>query len=123
MNILLWVIQALLALVFLAAGLTKVIRSREQLRAQMGWVESFPAGAVKLIGAAEIAGAAGLILPAVLHIAIVLTPLAATGLAVLMVGAVVTHLRRGERVPSLIPLVLAILAALVAVLRFGPYHF
>lgn len=122
-NIFLWVLQGLLALVFLAAGGMKVIRSKEALRPQMGWVESSPAAGVKLIGAVEIVGAAGLILPGLLHIAVILTPLAALGLVILMVGAVVTHLRRGERVPSLTPLVLAILSAVVAVLRFGPYHF
>jgi uncharacterized membrane protein YphA (DoxX/SURF4 family) len=123
MNILLWVVQAVLALVFLGTGSMKVIRSREGLRARMAWVEDFPAWAIKAIGAVEIRGAAGLILPAALHLAVVLTPLAAAGLAIVMIGAVATHLRRREYGVMGAPLVLGILAVVVAVLRFGPYHF
>ena len=123
MNIVLWVVQVVLALVFLSAGVIKLVRRKENLRSQMGWVEDFPAWAVKGIGALELLGAGGLILPALLHIAVVLTPLAAAGLAIVMIGAVVTHLRRRETGHLLGPLALAILAAIVAVLRFGPYHF
>lgn len=123
MNIVLWVLQIVLALVFLAAGLIKLIRPREKLRSQMAWVEDFPTWAVKLIGAVEILGAAGLILPGLLRVATFLTPLAAAGLVIVMIGAVVTHLRRREFGPAAIPVVLGILAAIVAVFRFGPYHF
>lgn len=123
MNIVLWVLQILLALVFLASGVIKLVRPKEKLQAQMAWVEDFPGRAVKGIGAVEIVGAAGLILPAVLHIAVVLTPLAAVGLLIVMIGAVVTHLRRREIGPAMVPAVLGVLAAIVAVLRFGPYHF
>lgn len=123
MNIALWLVQALLAVAFLAAGALKLVRSKDQLRPQMGWVENVPAGLVKLIGAIEVVGAAGLILPALLHIAVVLTPLAATGLVIVMLGAIVTHLRRREFTGLVAPLILGVLAAIVAVLRFGPYHF
>lgn len=123
MNIALWVVQALLAVAFLGAGSLKLARSQEQLRPRMAWVESVPAAVVKLIGAIEIIGAIGLILPALLHIAVVLTPLAAAGLVIVMIGAVVTHLRRREMGALAAPLVLGILALIVAVLRFGPYHF
>ncbi len=123
MNIVLWVLQGLLALVFLASGLIKLLRPKEKLHRQMAWVEDFGAWAVKGIGAVEILGAAGLILPALLHIAVVLTPLAATGLLIVMIGAVVTHLRRHEMGPAVGTAALGVLAAIVAVLRFGPYHF
>lgn len=123
MNIVLWVLQALLAVVFLASGVVKLVRPKEKLQSQMAWVEDFPSWAVKLIGAVEIVGAAGLILPALLHTAVVLTPLAAVGLLILMIGAVVTHLRRHEFGPAVGTVVLGVLAAIVAVLRFGPYHF
>ena len=119
----LWVVQALLAVAFVGAGSFKLARSREQLRPQMGWVESVPAGVVKLIGALEVLGAIGLILPALLHVAVVLTPLAAAGLVIVMTGAVVTHLRRREVGALAAPLVLGLLALVVAILRFGPYHF
>jgi DoxX-like family len=62
----------------------------------MGWVEDFSPGAVKSIGTLEVLAAVGLILPAALGIAPVLVPLAAVGLAVLMAGAIITHLRRHE---------------------------
>src|SRR5262249_35050345 len=87
----------------------------------MGFVEDFPAGTVKMIGALEILAAIGLILPPLLGIAPVLTALAATGLVLLMIGAIVTHARRKEAwVANVILLVLALAVALG---RFGPYPF
>lgn len=86
-----------------------------------GWVEDFSEGTVKRIGAVEILGALGLVLPAVLNIAIVLVPAAAAGLFLLMVGAAITHARRGELPNVVINIVLGILAAGVALARFGPY--
>lgn len=117
MNIVLWVVAGLLAVAFLASGAMKLTKSKEDLAQQgMAWTEDFSASAVKLIGASQLLGALGLVLPALLDVAPVLTPLAATGLALVMGGAVVVHLRRKEAfVP---PLVLGLLAALVAVGRF-----
>lgn len=123
MNILLWVIQGVLALVFLVAGVLKLVRTKEQLRPMMGWVESMPTPLLRVLGAVEVIGAAGVILPALLHIAVILTPLAAAGLLLIMVGAVATHLRLREPGRASMPVILGILAAVVAVLRFGPYHF
>ncbi|GAB7038269.1 MULTISPECIES: DoxX family protein [Catenuloplanes] len=124
MNIVLWVIAALLAAAFLMAGAMKLIQPREKLIASgMGWAGDFPPAAVKAIGAVEVLGAIGLILPAVTGIAPVLVPLAATGLALTMAGAMVVHVRRGE-FPALAPnVVLLVLAAVVAWGRFGPYAF
>lgn len=124
MNVTLWIIASLLAAAFLAAGLMKTAQSKEKLAASgMTWVEAFSPGMVKTIGALEGLGAVGLILPAVLDIATVFVPLAATGLAVTMLGAVVFHLRRGETKETAPSLVLLILAAVVAWGRFGPYAF
>jgi len=122
MNIVLWIVAGLLAAAFLGAGVLKLVRPREQLQASgMGWVEGFSATAIKGIGLAEVLGAVGLILPAVTGIAPILVPLAATGLLVTMIGAVVVHVRRHESfVP---PLVLGVLALVVAVGRFGPWSF
>jgi hypothetical protein len=89
----------------------------------MAWTEDFSAGAVKAIGAAELLGAIGLILPALLDIAPVLVPLAATGLALTMIGAVVVHIRRGETQAIAPSAVLFVLSAIVAWGRFGPYAF
>jgi len=71
----------------------------------------------------EILGAIGLILPAALGIATILTPLAAAGLALTMVGATLVHARRGEKSNIPVTLVLGALAAVVAVMRFGPNAF
>ncbi|HEX2705221.1 MAG TPA: DoxX family protein, partial [Candidatus Lustribacter sp.] len=86
-------------------------------------VEDFSAGMVRFIGVVELLAAIGLILPAATGIAPVLTPLAATGLAVIMVLAAVTHLRRKEASALPINAGLFVLAVLVAWGRFGPYSF
>ncbi len=125
MNVFLWIVAGLLAAVFLAAGLTKLTQDRRKLIANpnMKWTEDFSARTIKLIGTAEVLGAIGLILPAVLDIVPILVPLAATGLAVLMLGAAITHARRKEPQPIVVNAVLLILAVIVAVFRFGPNSF
>jgi uncharacterized membrane protein YphA (DoxX/SURF4 family) len=121
MNIVLWVLQGLLAAAFLMAGLAKVSQPKDKLVKQMGWVEDFSDNAVKGVGAVEILAALGLILPAATGIATILTPLAATGLVVTMILAGIVHVRRGEQSKLPINIVLLILAAVVAWGRFGPY--
>ncbi|GAA4060960.1 DoxX family protein [Actinomadura miaoliensis] len=125
MNLTLWIVTGLLAVAFLAGGVIKLIRPREKLAAAPGggWVEDFGAGAVKAIGAVEVLGAAGLVLPGVLGIAPVLVPLAAVGLVLLMVGAMITHLRRHEATAIVVNLVYLALAGFVAWGRFGPESF
>lgn len=113
MGILVWVMQVLLALAFLAAGFMKVSRPKQELRLRMEWVESFAPRTIHLIGAAEILGAIGLILPAATGVAPFLTPLAAVGLALVMIGAIWVHATRRdparETLPSVVLLVLLIL--------------
>lgn len=127
MNRALWIVAGLLAGVYLIGGVGKLIVPKEKLAAFPGggWVEDFRAGAVKAIGALEVLGAVGLVLPAVLGIAPVLTPLAAVGLAVLMAGAVATRRRRHEPIAAMAAdLVYLALAAFVAWGRsFGPKSF
>jgi uncharacterized membrane protein len=91
MNVAVWVLQILLALAFLLAGVTKVSQPRQKLAASMGWVEDFSDTGVRTIGVLEILGGVGLLLPAVTGVATVLVPLAAVGLALLMVLAAATH--------------------------------
>lgn len=115
MLIALWIINAMLALVFLASGLTKVTRTSDRLAAAgMGWTEDRSPAAVKLVGAAETLGALGLVLPLATGVATWLMPTAATALVVLMGGAVATHVRRTE--PFQQPAVLGLVAAVSAVL-------
>ncbi|GAA3350039.1 DoxX family protein [Amorphoplanes nipponensis] len=124
MNIVLWVVAGVLALAFLASGVMKVARGKEDLKkAGMAWVDLFSPGMVKAIGAVEILGAVGLILPAALDIAPVLVPLAALGLALVMIGAAVTHARMKDYKGMVPSIVLLLLCAFVAWGRFGPYAF
>ena len=122
MNVLAWILSGLLAAAFLAAGSMKLLNRREKLleNPQMAWVNDFGAGQVKGIGSLEVLGAIGVILPWLLDIARVLTPLAAAGLALVMVGALITHGRRGElKQAAPINAALFVLAAAVAIIRFG----
>ena len=114
MKIALWIVQVLLALAFLGAGATKVFTPIEGLAQQMAWVLDVPPALVPFIGFAEIAGAVGLILPALTRILPWLTPLAAAGLAIDMLFATVFHLTRGEFGNIVPTLILLVLAAFVA---------
>ncbi|HEY6787111.1 MAG TPA: DoxX family protein [Trebonia sp.] len=123
MNIALWIIAAVVALVFLASGLMKVTQPTEKLVASgMKWAAATPRGA-KALGALEVLAAIGLILPPALGIAPVLAPLAAVGVAVIMIGAIAIHVRQKEIPQSGLTVLLLVLAVLVAWGRFGPYHF
>jgi uncharacterized membrane protein YphA (DoxX/SURF4 family) len=108
----LWILQVLLAVVFLFSGLLKLLVPVDQMQQQL----PLPAALIYLIGALETLGALGLLLPSLLRIRPALTPLAASGLAVLMACAtLMTPLYFGESVASaLLPFGLGILAAFVA---------
>ena len=116
----LWAVQILLALVFALAGTMKLVQPRRKLAARMPWVEDVPQSVVRTAGAAEVAGAAGLILPVVTGIGLVLVPLAALGLAVVMLHAARIHARRHETAMVGANLVLFVLALVVAGGRLGP---
>jgi hypothetical protein len=125
MNLALWIVAGLLAVVFLVAS-AKLFVPKEKMAgmsASSRWVEDFSPGALKAIGALELLVAVGLILPAALDIAPVLVPLAAVGAALLMVGAVNMRLRRGEKATIVPDLVYLAMAVFVAWGRFGPESF
>ena len=113
-----WAVQVLVAASFLVAGATKLSQPKEKLVNNMAWVEDFSQGTVRLIGALEALGAIGVVLPALTGIAPWLTPLAALGLVLLMIGAALTHLRRTEYGNIAMNAVLLVLAAFVAYGRF-----
>lgn len=125
MNLALWITAGVLAAIFLVAGGAKLIMPKEKLAAFPGgrWVEDFSAGSVKAIGGLEVLAAVGLILPAALDVAPVLVPLAAVGLVLVMVGAIITRLRRHEAKEIVAELTYLALAAFVAWGRFGPESF
>ena len=115
MKYVLGTLQVLLALVFLMAGVTKIMTPAADLVAMMSWVASVPAAAVPVIGVLEVAGALGLILPWLTGIQPGLVRLAASGLVLTMIGAVITHIAIGDPIAQAIPaLVLGILASVVA---------
>ena len=123
MNIALWIAQGLLAFAFAFSGGQKLITPRDKAIQRMPYVEDFPDRAMKLIGVLEILGALGLVLPGATGIVPVLTPVAAVGLGLLMVGAMIVHGRRREWQALPINLVLLVIAVFVAWGRFGPYAF
>jgi uncharacterized membrane protein YphA (DoxX/SURF4 family) len=111
----LWIIQVLLALLFLFAGGTKLVLPLDVLQS-MGPPNQvqLPGLFIRFIGAVEVLGALGLVLPGLLRIKPWLTPLAAAGLVVVMIGAVVLTLMSGDVAPAIFPLVVGVLAAFVA---------
>jgi uncharacterized membrane protein len=123
MNVVLWIVQGLLAAGFGMAGVMKSTQPKEKLVDRLPWVEDFSPATVRFIGIVELAAALGLILPAVTGIAPILTPLAAAGLAVVMVLAAITHVRRKEPSGIAVNAVFFALAVFVAWGRFGPYSF
>lgn len=123
MNIALWIVQGLLAAAFLMAGFMKATQPKEKLAENMAWVNDFSASQVRAIGIVEILGAIGLVLPAVIGILPVLTPLAAVGLVLLMISATITHQRRNEGQMIVINAVLLLLATFVAYGRFVAFPF
>ena len=115
MNIVLWIIQVLLALLFLFAGGMKLVIAPAVLQS-MGSPNQIvlPGLLVRFIGACEVLGGLGLILPGLLRIRPGLTPLAAAGLVIIMIGATVLTFVADGMAPALLPIVAGILAAFVA---------
>lgn len=118
MNIALWIVQGLLAALFLVAGGMKLVLPLDQLTGPV----PLPGWFMRFLGVVEVLGALGLVLPGLLRIRPGLTPLAAAGLVIIMIGATVISLKAGDVVPALISLVVGLLAALVAYgrWRLGP---
>ena len=113
MNVALWIAQVLLAVVFLMAGFMKAFLF-ERAKASLPWVQGTARGLVLFIGLAELLGGLGLVLPPLFGWPAMLTPLAALGLAVIMVLAAGFHIKRGEGNALPINLILLLLAAFIA---------
>ena len=108
-NGVLWVVQGLLAALFLFAGGMKLVLPIEAMAGPV----ALPGPFLRFIGVAEVLGAVGLILPGLLRIQRQLTPIAAAGLVIIMIGATVVTALPGPLAPALVPLVVGLLAALV----------
>ena len=117
MPIALWIASGLLAFAMLGAGGFKLATPRVKLVERMKWAKTWSDGAVKLLGLAEVLGGIGLIVPQVTGILPILSPIAAVCLAVLMGGAVKTHLDLKESPAA--PGILALLGLFIALGRFG----
>src|SRR2546425_4353844 len=115
MNTALWIAQGLLAAIFLFAGGMKLILPIEEMTKQI----PMPGWFLRFIAVCEVLGAIGMILPGLLRIRPGLTPLAAAGLVIIMIGATVVTVMTGDIAMALIPLVVGIIAAFVA---YGRWH-
>ena len=109
-NMTLWVVQGLLAALFLFAGVMKLVVAPEAMAGPV----ALPTLFLRFIGVAETLGAIGLVLPGLLRIHVVLTPLAALGLSIIMAGAVVVTVIGGAIAPAVVPLIVGVLALSVA---------
>jgi uncharacterized membrane protein YphA (DoxX/SURF4 family) len=115
MNILLWIIQILLALLFLFAGITKLVIPAETLMASAPpGSTQFPVWFLKFIGVVETLGGLGLFLPGIFRRRQELTPLAAAGLVIVMIGAVVVSVMDHGPLAGLTPFIVGLLCAFVA---------
>src|SRR5438128_4749586 len=110
MSAALWIVQGLLAAIFLFAGGAKLVLPLDQLTGPV----ALPGLLLRFIGVCEVLGALGLILPGLFRIRPGLTPLAAAGLVIIMIGATVVNLVGGGVAPALITLGVGLLAAFVA---------
>ena len=110
MNVALWIVQGLLAALFLFAGGAKLVLPLDQMAGPV----ALPGWFLRFLGVAEVLGGLGLILPGLLRIRPGLTPLAAAGLVIIMIGATVVTLLGGTVAPALIPFTVGLLAAFVA---------
>lgn len=118
MNITLYVIQGLLACIFLMAGIMKITKNKETLREKLGdWTDNYTENNLKLIGLLEILGAIGIVLPIFISAIAILVPIAAIGLSMIMIGALILHLKRKEKDKVIVNLILLFLALFIVVGR------
>lgn len=96
MNVLLWILQSLLAILFFMTGLMKTSKSIDSLADKMGWVHDASPWMVRMAGIAELFGSLGLLFPAVFGFWVMTTPAAAISLGLIMVLAIPIHVRRDE---------------------------
>ena len=118
LNILLWITQLLLAIIFIMGGGGVILQPIATLAPKMSFVNYYPEAVVRFIGIAEVLGAIGLILPSLLRIKPKLTSLAALGLAVVMMLAAIYHLTHGEADAIFVPIIFGAIAVFIAWGRF-----
>jgi uncharacterized membrane protein YphA (DoxX/SURF4 family) len=117
MNTIVWIIQGILALIFAMAGIMKTTQPKDKLVKSLPWVNDYSLPTVRFIGVSELLGAIGIIVPQVTGIFPILSPVAAIGLAVIMILAASHHIRKSEYKEVLINTTLFVLSAIVAYFR------
>lgn len=117
-NIILWILQVLLAITLIWAAGMKLSKPPQELAAMWPWAGEVSPALVKLTGIADLLGGLGLILPALLRVKPVLTPIAALGVVILMICASVFHILRGEAAQIGFNVIVAVIAGLIAWGRF-----
>jgi uncharacterized membrane protein YphA (DoxX/SURF4 family) len=122
MNVALWVLQVVLGILFVSHAYL-LLRPPASLQSGMNYILEMPAGLGRFAAIAEGLAGLALVFPPLLRVLTWLTPLAATGLVLLMLGAIVFHVRRHEYPNVGFNAVLGVLAAVIAWGRFGPYPF
>jgi hypothetical protein len=124
MNSTLWIVHGVLAAVFLASGTVMLTQPRAWLIEKFGaWVEAVPSGLVRLLGAVEVLAAIGLIVPPATGILPVLAPLAACGMVIVMIGAIIIHVWQREYLEIVLNVALGAMAVFAAWGRVGPHWF
>lgn len=121
MTIAVWIVSGLVALLYLMAGGRKVTTPEAKLPATFPFVEVTGVRLLRVIGILEVLGAIGVIVPAATGIVPILTPIAAVGLALIQVAAIILHVRRGEMKALPFNILLLVLPAFVAVARFAGF--
>lgn len=96
MNIVLWIIQGILAALFLTSGSLKLVLDKDKLEKVFEWIDDYPKNRLKLVGTFEVLGGLGLFLPGVYSVLDILIPLSAIGLTIIMVMATLLHYKRKE---------------------------
>jgi uncharacterized membrane protein YphA (DoxX/SURF4 family) len=118
MNTIIWIVQCITALMFAMAAITKLTQPKEKLAKSLPWTNDFSLPMVRFIGTSELLGAIGLIVPLAANVLPVLTPIAATGLALIMILASVYHFPKKQYKEVMFNAALFILSAIIAYARF-----
>jgi uncharacterized membrane protein YphA (DoxX/SURF4 family) len=118
MNTIIWIIQGVLAIMFLMAGYMKSTQPKEKLVMSLPWASDFNIQTIRFIGISELLGAIGIVVPQYTGIFPILTPIAATGLVLVMILAALHHLRKDKYKGVAFNVVLLILLAIVSIYRF-----
>ncbi|MFV0266945.1 MAG: DoxX family protein [Draconibacterium sp.] len=121
MDVFLWILQVILAAVFLTLGLVKAVVPMEKLKKAMDWTAEMPAKKVRIIGSLESLGGFGLFFPGLYPISNLVIPISALGLTIIMLLAAIINFRRGDRSELQINILLFVATAFVATARFYLY--